>query len=161
MSPELPLRDIHLPAEPSWWPPAPGWWLLAVVVLAAACFSVIRLRGRQRHRRFRRAVLAEVDRIWERHVADDSGAAIVGEWSALLRRACLRYRPALASCSGEAWPAALGIGADSDHSLRLLLVEAPYRPTQSREEVMVLREPVRAALRRLVDGDADDGDGHG
>jgi hypothetical protein len=27
------LRDIHLPAEPAWWPPAPGWWALAVIAL--------------------------------------------------------------------------------------------------------------------------------
>ncbi|HPY40873.1 MAG TPA: DUF4381 domain-containing protein, partial [Thiolinea sp.] len=31
---ELPLRDIHLPPEISWWPLAWGWWaLLALVVL--------------------------------------------------------------------------------------------------------------------------------
>ena len=35
MNPELQLRDIHLPPEPSWWPPAPGWWLLAAILVAA------------------------------------------------------------------------------------------------------------------------------
>ena len=32
----LPLRDVHLPASPSWWPPAPGWWWLAAVLAVAA-----------------------------------------------------------------------------------------------------------------------------
>lgn len=33
---QIPLRDIHLPADVSWWPPAPGWWILAAALLAWA-----------------------------------------------------------------------------------------------------------------------------
>ena len=29
------LRDIHLPLEPSWWPPAMGWWILTGIAILA------------------------------------------------------------------------------------------------------------------------------
>ena len=34
------LRDIHLPLDPSWWPPAPGWWLLIFGSIALVWFAV-------------------------------------------------------------------------------------------------------------------------
>jgi hypothetical protein len=27
------LKGLHLPTEPSWWPPAIGWWVLAIIVV--------------------------------------------------------------------------------------------------------------------------------
>ena len=48
MNPEGPvLRDIHLPADPAWWPPAPGWWLLLGPALLAIAAAAILLRPRR------------------------------------------------------------------------------------------------------------------
>jgi hypothetical protein len=33
VSTNLPIRDIHLPEDISWWPLAPGWWLLFLIGL--------------------------------------------------------------------------------------------------------------------------------
>ncbi|MEZ5464762.1 MAG: DUF4381 domain-containing protein [Lysobacteraceae bacterium] len=156
MSPELPLRDIHLPPEPSWWPPAPGWWLLATALLAAIVIGVVLLRRRLRYRRHRNALLAEVDHIWLKHAGEDDGSAIVSDWSTLLRRACLRYRPALATREGLSWSRALGLEDEGESGHGRLLAEAPYRPAFSRQQVEPLREPVREALRRLIDGERID-----
>lgn len=65
MQPDLlqQLRDIHLPADPSWWPPAPGWWLLALAMLAAALWGVGMLRQavlRRRPIREARALYAKL-----------------------------------------------------------------------------------------------------
>ncbi|MCB1560598.1 MAG: DUF4381 domain-containing protein [Xanthomonadales bacterium] len=156
MSPaqELPLRDIHLPPEPSWWPPAPGWWLLAILLLAAIVTGIVLLRRHVQQRRHRTRLLAEVDHIWSRHAGAEDGAAIVGDWSNLLRRACLRYQPALATREGLSWTNALGMQADGEWRPDQLLIEAPYRPRVSMPEAERLREAVRGALRRLIDGES-------
>ncbi|MGH8629975.1 MAG: DUF4381 family protein, partial [Burkholderiales bacterium] len=42
---QLPLRDIHLPAEPGLWPPAPGWGLLALLLMGGClCLFLCRRR---------------------------------------------------------------------------------------------------------------------
>jgi hypothetical protein len=56
---ELPLRDIHLPGPPGWWPPAPGWWILAALALAALGFFAWHYY-QARHRRVALRVLARV-----------------------------------------------------------------------------------------------------
>lgn len=33
MPQELPLRGLHLPAEPGFWPLAPGWWVVITLIV--------------------------------------------------------------------------------------------------------------------------------
>jgi len=78
MQPDLlqQLRDLQLPANPTWWPPAPGWWLVAALLLALGWLGVrIALRAYRRRRPIRRARQLHTE-LWTRYQAgelDDRG----------------------------------------------------------------------------------------
>lgn len=99
------LRDIHLPPDPSWFPPAPGWWLLAAIVVAAAIWLLSRLRRRLKHRRWLAAIQHEVDRIERDHAGHRDRARTSADVSQLLRRASLLLDPAAAAYPDERWRA--------------------------------------------------------
>lgn len=122
------LRDIHMPAPPSWWPPAPGWWLLAALVVALAAVLFLFLRRRWRRRRRYRAVMAEFERTVDAARADAPGLSAA--LSAFLRRLAMRGAPSAATLSGEAWLAHLDAALGSDefsNGVGRALADAPYR----------------------------------
>ena len=130
----LELRDIHLPAEPSFWPPAPGWWLLFGLLVAMALWLGRLGWGQYRRVRRRQRILLELDRL-ER--AGLHGPTLIAAISALLKRVALsRYpRTEVAALTGEAWLAFLdrtgGEGRFSDGAGRVL-AHGAYAP-QTRE----------------------------
>ena len=92
----LVLRDVHVPASPSWWPLAPGWWL----VLAAVLLVVIAVVAWRTHCRRRRLA-------WQRWF-DQAGegrspAEQVAAMSERLRRAARRLDPSADRLQGDAW----------------------------------------------------------
>jgi Flp pilus assembly protein TadB len=92
----LVLRDVHVPASPSWWPPAPGWWLVfAGVLLAVAGIAAWRFVVRRRRQAWQRWF----DATSEAHSAAEQVAAI----SERLRRAARRLDPSADRLEGEAW----------------------------------------------------------
>ncbi len=104
------LRDVHLPADPSWWPPAIGWWLTALGLAAALAWLAWRgwqaWRSRAPLRRaeiLRQTLLADVR---GQQLAADAYAHAINE---LLKRVLVvAYgRRDLARLSGDAWLAAL------------------------------------------------------
>lgn len=124
----LPLRDIHLPPDPSWWPPAPGWWLvlaLAVVLLVTAYLFYRRAR---RARIWRARVLHEIRQLADRHAHDDIAYATA--LHQLLRRAVWRYSAGAHHLQGEPWRHALAQVPVDDATLdTLMTLEARmYQP---------------------------------
>ena len=99
MNSQLQLRDIHLPAEPSWWPPAPGWWLLAILLILAAVLLTRWIWRRVRRRRRLTRLMAEFDAAAS---LGDPGARLAAI-SQLLRRAARLRDPRAASLQGEDW----------------------------------------------------------
>lgn len=141
------LRDIHLPAEPSWWPPAPGWWLLAVLALLVfaglAWVWQRRCRVRQRQRR----ILGELENLVRRHREDGDRAALLGGLHQLLRRVAREQDAAAVHLRGDAWRHVLArvpvdaATRDSLHRLEQLI----YQPPRSGDE----NDLVEAARRWL------------
>lgn len=131
----LPLRDIHLPAPISWWPPAVGWWLvlLSILVVSAMAWWWWRNRTRGHSLDVRQAALSHLQALRHRYDQDEDAHALASELSALLRRICANsYPPSeTAGLTGEAWLEFLDrplSGQSFTRGAGRALEEAPYRP---------------------------------
>lgn len=146
---QLPLRDIHLPAEPSLWPLAPGWWVLVGIAVLILAFLVWQLAKKMKRRAFVRRVLAMLDT--RMAAAGNNGAKVAAEVSMLLRRAALTRYPKqeVASLSGEPWLGFLdrtgGNGAFSTGAGRVL-ADGPWRP-----QAQVDAPQLKAVARRWLE----------
>lgn len=145
----LPLRDIHLPVAPHWWPPAPGWWLLGGLVLVGLVV-VAALAWRRMRRRL--ALLRMFD---QRVDTAADPAARVAAISELLRRAARERDPAAAALQGGDWLAFLDRDAPLpgfDGAAGRLLLDAGYRRDVDPAEVEALRATARQRFVQLVGG---------
>ncbi|XRD81870.1 DUF4381 domain-containing protein [Dyella halodurans] len=122
------LRDIHLPRDPSWWPPAPGWWMLALLLLAAGSIAAWWWLHRYRRHAIERAVLAEVDLLAKQW--NGQSQRLAAGLHQLLRRGALRYDSGAARAHGNDWRRILAVVSDDQAMLAqlTLLDSAMYRP---------------------------------
>ncbi|MEK6749626.1 MAG: DUF4381 domain-containing protein [Pseudomonadota bacterium] len=127
------LRDIHLPAAVSWWPPAPGWWVLAALLSVLLTFGAWRWRTRQRRASLEDVARDEITRLWAEYMRDSDAQALVSGLSNVVRRVALaRYpRAQVAGLTGRAWLEFLDRSAGSTDFTEgggRVLIEAAYRP---------------------------------
>lgn len=101
---KLPLKDIHLPEEVSWFPPAPGWWILLFCIFIAV-LGYLFYRHYKNRRRLRQEALSLLNMIkldFDQH-ADP--VRYLNELSVLYRRLALTLYPRnqVAGLNGQAW----------------------------------------------------------
>jgi hypothetical protein len=150
------LRDIHLPPAPGWWPPAPGWWLLAIAAIALLAWLIVHLYKRHQRRRYRRAVMREL----ERCIGDARGEpeALAAALSRFLRRLSRHGAPATGTLVGESWLQHLDRCAASDEFSRgigRVLIEAPYRAATAYDAAALVALVRRCTRRVLQESVAD------
>ncbi|WP_028917230.1 DUF4381 family protein [Pseudoxanthomonas sp. J35] len=144
----LPLRDVHLPGSPSWWPPAPGWWLLgAAIALALLAWAGWLAWRRARRRRWLR---------WFEHASAGPGTlpGRLAAMSALLRRAARRRQPGAELLQGEAWLRFLD-GADGtgfSAGPGRLFLEGGFRRDVDADAFAAARALARARFLELMEG---------
>ena len=150
---ELPLRDIHLPPEISWWPLAWGWWLvllLALLGLAALVWWWLKrpVTNQRVNISAQASALQELERIEQQYSNDPMG--LVRELSVLLRRMAISLygRRSVAGLTGVTWLQFLDKQSDSpvfSQRFQQALTELPYR-AQGSVDVSALVQEVRQWL---------------
>ncbi|RYZ71599.1 MAG: DUF4381 family protein [Lysobacteraceae bacterium] len=142
---ELVLRDVHLPATPSWWPPAPGWWWVigALLLLGAVVL------GRAWWNRRRRVAMQQ---LFDEAVAAAGGAPErIAAMSELLRRASRRRDARADRLQGDDWLRFLDQGLETPVFLAgpgRLLAEGGFRREVDPAEYEAL---ARIARQRFLD----------
>lgn len=131
----LPLKDIHLPEAPGFWPLAPGWWILIVVVIisitAAFYISKVLIKKHRQKRALNQRILSEFKNIQLAYNDSKNQHQLACDISAFLRRLILHELKAgdAVSLADDEWIVGLEYLTGVDLSAhKKALVEAPYNP---------------------------------
>lgn len=152
------LRDIHLPAEVSWWPLAPAWWALGALggaTLVLLWILVWRWRRKWQQLAYQRVALRQLEHLAAQH--SSAPATLVRELSVLLRRVATLHAPSSAGFAGEEWLEFLDRTLDSKVKAEPFrtgagqcLADAPYRPAlKSGVDPHALVELTRCWIKNL------------
>lgn len=149
------LKDIHLPAPVSFWPPAPGWWMLAGLLLVLALIALW-LEWRRRQTLAYQAIqtLKAIGRDKARY---RDARAVAAEAALLMRRVLVsqKGRADAAALVGADWRRFLGEGKGAlSAEVSAFVAEAPYLPQGLPDAERVGRAQVVAGVSRWIRGNA-------
>jgi len=127
------LRDIYMPADPSWWPLAPGWWIVIALLVLSGIYLGFKYYQRKQYQRWQQRVLGEIDKALTEHA--DNRSLQLARISEVLRRVALQRYPddKVATLQGNKWLEFLDkTGGDGAFSTKAAgqLTDAVYRPPQ-------------------------------
>jgi hypothetical protein len=129
------LRDIHMPAEISWWPPAIGWWILLILFLAAGAFAIWAWLQNRQKSRYRTLAVAELDAAYSQWQQRQDNALFVQQVNAILKRtvaegSLVRADEHVMSLTGKRWVVLLEQYATRDlaGNTASALAQAGYEP---------------------------------
>jgi hypothetical protein len=127
---DLPLRDIHLPEQISWFPPALGWWLLIIFVPILSYFLIAWLQ-----KIFRKTAVKDAQKLLLQlqNNTELSPLEKVVELSTLLRRVAISIeskKDKIAGLTGRAWLDYLDNSLENapfKNGVGRCLADAPYQ----------------------------------
>jgi hypothetical protein len=151
------LYDIVTPPPVPWWPPAPGWFVVGGVVLVLIARVAWRAWKRRQAAAYRRAGLAEWQRL--KVMAADPGQreAALRQLPELMKRTALAAFPReeVAPLSGSAWLRFLDRTGHTDaftHGCGQLLPDLSYNPQATADLDAATVEALFAIARRWIRG---------
>ena len=102
------LRDIHIPAEPSWWPLAPGWWILLLISLLTIVIMTLFIKSRKKTtQQFSGIDVAAYQHdfasIQQAYIENKNSLWFVQQSSMLLRKISINAQPESNRLTGTAW----------------------------------------------------------
>ena len=151
----IPLRDIHLPEQISWWPLAPGWWiLLAIPVIGLLGYLVFRYLRRDK---MKRRLSNRLDVIEQNFLTHNDPHRLARELSMFTRQLALltgTREITFAATTGSAWVdywadefSSSGLSAEE---LKRALTIAPYRRAEGIDGQKIINA-VREAINTWED----------
>lgn len=127
----IPIRDIHLPPIPGWWPVAPAWWL-ALFILLTIIFVGIWLFKKIKHKSTQQLAMKKFLVIKSRYANDQNKTVLLQQISVLLRRICMSYssRQTIAGLIGKQWIAHINSATNTSCPVLInkqLFIDGPYQ----------------------------------
>ena len=158
---QLPLKDIHLPSVPGWWPPAPGWWiLLGLMIIIAVLYYCWYLRKQRIKGSAVHLAKLELESLQSDFQSHQDARKFIADLSILLRRLSISAFPRTetASLTGEDWLLFLDDCMQSTSfsvGVGRILLDAPYKREIEEQELSPLVELCGQWIEQLADSKAE------